>query len=491
MKNSTVNLKRNYVFKLTYQLLSLLVPLVTTPYVSRALGADGIGKYSYASSVMTYFTMFAALGTITYGTREIARCRDDKQLLSNAFWGIELMTVCTSLVSTAFWIILICLSAEYKFIFAALIPLLIATAADISWLYTGLEKVHYTVSINLICKIAGVIAVFAFIKGKDDLLLYVLIMSAVTCAGNMSMWVFLPGIVTRPQIRKSNIYRHFRETLKYFVTSVAISIYTVLDKTMIGVLTQDSLENGYYEQACKIINFAKPVAFSSLNDIMAPRMAYLFAKGQKEEISERINFSLGIELLLSVGCCFGLIAIADEFVPFFFGTEYGPVVPLLRLMSPILIFICISTCLGSHYYVPSGNIMSGTRLTIVGSIVNILVNVPMIMLLRAKGAVVASLLAEGVIAVLYAVFCRKKVQYTDIWHQLYKKLIAGGIMCLLCLWIKTVIHCAPFLLLLIQVLSGAIFYVIELTLMKDEAMLLIYEMMANKMNKRKVVSRDE
>lgn len=475
MKNSPVNLKQNYVFKLTYQLLSLLVPLVTTPYVSRVLGADGIGKYSYASSVMTYFTMFAALGTITYGTREIARCRDDKQLLSNAFWGIELMTVFTSLVSTAFWLILICLSTEYRYIFMVLLPLLVATAADISWLYTGLEKVHYTVSINLICKIAGVIAVFAFIKGKEDLLLYVLIMSAVTCIGNMSMWVFLPGIVTRPQIRKANIGRHFRETMKYFVTSVAISIYTVLDKTMIGVLTHDSLENGYYEQACKIINIAKPVAFSSLNDVMAPRMAYLFARGQKEEISERINFSLGIELLLSVGCCFGLIAIADVFVPFFFGAEYGPVVPLLRLMSPILIFICISTCLGSHYYVPSGNIMSGTRLTIVGSIVNILVNVPTIILLGAKGAVVASLLAEGVIAVLYAVFCKKKIKYKSIWHQLYKKLIAGALMLSWCFWIGAVLRCDTVLTLIIEVISGAAVYVGLLTVMKDETVALAYK----------------
>ncbi len=478
-----INLKRNYFFKLSYQILSLIVPLITTPYVSRVLGADGIGIYSYTSSIMTYFTMFASLGTLNYGIREIAQCRDDKEQMSNVFWGIELMTACTTLITLAVWFILICLSSKYRTIFLALTPMLIASAADISWLYTGIEKIHYTVIINFICKLAGVAAVFVFVKDKGDLFFYVLIMSAVTCIGNMSMWFFLPKIVTRLRIKEIKIGIHFRETLKYFITSVAISIYTVLDKTMIGLLTHDSLENGYYEQACKLVNIAKPLAFSSVNDIMAPRMSYLFAKDKKEEITERINFSLGVELLLSVGCCFGLISVADIFVPLFFGFEYEPVIPLLRLMSPILIFICISTCFGSHYYVPSGNILDGSKLTIIGSIVNIFVNAPMIILFKANGAVAASLIAEGVIAILYAVSCKSKVKYMGIWRQLYKKLIAGVLMCILCLWIGAVIKCTPILLLLIQVVSGAVFYIMLLTVLKDNSVMLILKMIKSKIGR--------
>lgn len=477
--NKQANLKQNYFFKLFYQLLSLIVPLVTTPYVSRVLGADGVGKYSYTSSVMTYFTMFASLGTLNYGIREIAQCRDDRRKMSDAFWGIESMTVCTTLVTLALWLILISLTTEYKTLFFALTPVLVATAADISWLYTGLEKIHYTVTVNLIFKLAGVVAVFMFIKDREDLFLYTLIMSAVTCVGNISMWLFLPRIVLRPRLREIKIGRHFRETLKYFITSVAISIYTLLDKTMIGLLTHDPSENGYYEQACKIINFAKPLAFSSINDIMVPRMSYLFANDQNEEIASRINRSLSIELLLSVGCCFGLMSIADVFVPFFFGPGYKSVAHLIKLMAPILVFICISTCLGSHYYVPSGNILAGTKLTIVGSIVNILVNVPLILCWGAMGAVTASLLAEGIIAILYAAFSRRSIKYTGIWHLLYKKLIAGAMMYLLCCWIGGALYCAPFVLLTIQISSGAVFYMIALTFMRDDSIALIFKAILN------------
>ena len=474
-----INLKQNYFFKLLHQILNLIVPMITTPYVSRVLGADGIGKYSYASSIMTYFTMFASLGTLNYGMREIARCRDDKPDMSSVFWGIELMTVCTTLVTLVAWFMLICLATDYKTVFFALTPLLLAAGVDISWLYTGLEKIHYTVTVNFVCKIAGIISVFTFVKSRDDLLQYVLIMSAVTCIGNMSMWFYLPSIVTKPKLREVKIGRHFRQTLKYFITSVAISIYTVLDKTMIGVLTGDSLENGYYEQACKIVNIVKPLAFTSINDIMAPRMSYLFAKNQEAEITARINYSIGIELLLSVGCCFGLMAVADVFVPFFFGPGYEPVILLLRLMAPILIFICVSTCLGLHYYVPSGNILSGTKLTIVGSVVNVFINIPLITHFGAAGAVGASLLAEGVIAILYAVCSRREIKYMGIWRQLYKKLIAGILMFFLCFWMGSSIHCPPLMLLILQIAVGAAFYVAALTLMRDNAVYLLYRLVLN------------
>lgn len=475
MKCSQISLKKNYIFKLIYQILSMFVLLLTTPYVSRVLGPEAIGKYSYANSLMTYFTMATSLGTVTYGTREVARCRENKQTLSNTFWGIELMTIITFLVSITGWLVLICFSTEQKYVFIALIPLLCAAAADISWLYTGLEKVHYTVVINLIFKMVGVIAIFTFVKERSDLLIYVFILSAVTCLGNFSMWIFLPQMVKAPRIREIRLYRHFRQTLKYFITSVAISIYTILDKTMIGLLTNNPLENGYYEKACEIINMTKPVAFSAINDIMTPRMSYLFAKNQMDEVRERINSSLGLELMLSIGCGFGISCVSDTFVPLYLGAGYEPVVQLIKMMAPILCFICVSTCLGSHYYVPSGHILDGTKLTLVGSAINIIVNAPLIMCFGAKGAVVASLIAEGTIAVLYAKSSKAAVGYTSIWNILYKKIVAGLIMVLICSYFGTIFQCDAVLKLSLQVFIGVTVYFIMLTVMKDTTVIYIWK----------------
>lgn len=469
----SISLKRNYIFKLTYQVLSIILPLITAPYISRVLGAEGVGRYSYASSIMTYFTMFASLGTITYGTKEIAQSRDDKQQMSNVFWGIELMTVGTTLAAGAGWLILCYLSSEYRDLFLALTPTLLAAAADISWLYTGLEKVHYTVTINMICKVAGACAVFAFVKDRGDLLLYVLIMSMSTCLGNLSMWLFLPRMITRLQIRMLKIGRHFRESLKYFIASVAISIYTVLDKTMIGLITHNAAENGYYEQANKVVNTIRPFAFTAINEIMAPRMSYLFAKDQKEEITQRINFSLNVELMLSVGSCFGLIAVAKIFVPLYFGAGFEPAIELLQLMAPLLIIISISNCIGTHYFVPCGKIASCTRYNCIGAIVNLIINIPLIMMFGAKGAVIASLMSETVITILYVTFSKKDIKYIRIWHLLYKKLLSGILMLICCLWVEKIFDYNDFMIMIIEILLGAGVYVISLIILKDDSVSVI------------------
>lgn len=486
MGKSSSSVKRNYLFKLSYQILSIFVPLITAPYVSRILEADGIGVYSYVSSIITYFTMFAALGTVNYGTREIAQNRDDKSKMSSIFWEIEIMTIFTTSIATVAWLILTCLYSQYTHLCLVMIPTIVAVAADISWLYTGLEQIQYTVSVNLLCKVIGAVFIFAFVKDKNDLFLYAFIISAVACLGNFSMWLFLFKIVDFVELKKINIFKHLRETIKYFITSIAISIYTVLDKTMIGVLTNNAFENGYYEQACKIINMVKPLAFTSINDVMAPRMSYLFSKKLSNEIVSKINTSLDIELAFSVGSCFGILVVAKRFVPIFFGAGYESVSILLIMMAPILVPICISTCIGSHYFLPSGNILQGTKLTIVGSIVNIIVNAPLIYLLGARGAVVASVLAEGVIAILYVLYCKKAINSIIVLRKIHKKIVAGIVMLLACSWIGRLLHCRDVFVVIIQVLIGMFIYFFSLLVLKDDVVKFALETVKGFINKRNI-----
>ena len=160
------NIKRNYIYRLIYEILILITPFITTPYVSRVLGADGVGIYSYTTSIVTYFTLFAALGTASYGSREIARNRDNPEQYSKLFWEIELMTVLTSLVCLVGWVIVIIFSKEYRPYFIALTPMIFATMFDVAWFYTVHEKIIYSVSLNAVFKVIGVLLLFVFVKEK-------------------------------------------------------------------------------------------------------------------------------------------------------------------------------------------------------------------------------------------------------------------------------------------------------------------------------------
>ena len=462
------SITKNYLYKLLYEILLVVTPLITAPYVSRVLGADGIGIYSFTYSVMTYFTLVAALGTVAYGTREIARYRDDVYKSSKLFWEIELMTIITTGICCIAWIAVVYCFPDYRIYYLAFLPQLIGVAADISWFYTGHERIIYTVLWNSICKITGVILIFALVKTKSDLIVYILILTGTYCVGNMSMWIHLPFFLTKINFREIELKKHFKETLIYFIPAAATSIYTVLDKTLIGVITKDVYVNGYYEQATKIINMCKSLVFSSVNSVMNARMAYLFEKKRYPEIKRKMETAMSFILMLGYGCAVGVIAVSKRFVPVFFGPGYDPTASMLILMSPLIVIVGVSNCIGSQYYTPSGRRLQSARYIIIGAVENLLLNILLIPILGGYGAIIGSLTAELTIDALYIINCNGFISISFIWKASYKRLIAALIMLLAVLMIGSISLSNEIISLCVQVISGIIVYFLVLAVLKDE-----------------------
>ncbi len=461
------DVKKNFIYRTLYEILTVITPFITTPYVSRVLGADGIGIYSYTASIMAYFTLFAALGTMSYGEREIARHRDDPKKSSQLFWEIELMTVITTSICIIVWAGVICFSVEYRWYFLALLPLLFGSMANISWYFMGYERVKYIVFRNCFCKILGVLLLFLLVREKDDLVIYILMNSVITLAGNMSMWTYLPRMLTKVDFKTLNIGRHFRETLVYFIPTIATSIYTVLDKTLIGVITGNSYENGYYEQATKIINIVKSVVFTSVNAVMGSRISYLFSQKKYGEIHQRINHSMDFIMFLGYGAVFGMIGIANTFVPVFFGVGYAPVTILLYVMSPLVIIIGISNCLGSLYYNPAGLRAKSARVIILGSVINLFFNIMMIPLAGGVGAAIASVIAELAISLIYIWMSDGYMTVKALWGYSWKRISAGTIMCITVICIGKIEISKTFVKLMVQILAGGSVYGVFLLCLHD------------------------
>ena len=419
------SLKKNIAISTIYQVLLIILPIITAPYVARVLGPDQSGIYDYTNSIQTYFAMFAALGTASYGAREIARVRDDIAMRSKLFWEIELMTVMTSTVCIIVWFIFIAFTPQYKVIYLVLTMGLFSAMFDISWFFAGMEQFKYTVTKNAACKLIGVVLMFLFVKEQDDLLLYIIIITASTMIGNLSMWLYVPRFTQKVDFKSLRFRKHFHETLIYFVPSIATSVYTVLDRTLIGVITKNKAENGFYHYTMQIINMMKALTFSSLNMVLGSRIAYLFAEEKYDEIKERIKDSINYILFMGIGICFGLSGIAKRFVPIFLGPGYDRVVVMLMLMSPIVVIIGVSNCLGSQYYTPSGNRKLSAKFIIIGAIVNLILNLILIPRYWGYGAIVASLIAELVITVLYFRFCNGYLTADTIVREGWKKLAAG------------------------------------------------------------------
>lgn len=190
--NTNASIKENYIYNLLYQILTLIVPLITAPYTSRIFGVDGIGIQSYTNSIVAYFTLFAALGTASYGQREIAMNREDSKKTSKIFWEIELVSIMTTLIAVLVWIVMVAFSSTYKVYYSVLTVSIIAVAFDISWFFSGLEMFKYIVLRNSVFKIIGIVLLFTIVRKKEDLLLYMALTAAIGVLGNISMWTYLP-----------------------------------------------------------------------------------------------------------------------------------------------------------------------------------------------------------------------------------------------------------------------------------------------------------
>ena len=244
---------KNYIYNLIYQILVLILPLITTPYISRVLGAENIGIYSYTISIVTYFILFGSLGVALYGRRQIAYEQEKGKKYSKTFWEIFLLRIITMLISTIIFYCIFVNGEKYQLYYKILLLELLANCFDISWFFQGLEEFKKTVTRNVIIKLISVICIFTFIKTHEDLPMYFVIYVLSTLIGNISLWFYLPKFLKKVRLKQLNLVKHIKPTIGLFIPQIAIQVYTVLDKTMIGFIISDKSEVGFYEQSQKIL----------------------------------------------------------------------------------------------------------------------------------------------------------------------------------------------------------------------------------------------
>ena len=395
------NLRRNYLLTVGIQLLSMLTPLVTAPYLARVLGSDGVGTYSYVLSVATVFSLFAALGLSAYGLREVSRVRDDSAAVSRLFWELTALRAGTT-VATAVVYAALCLTVERWQVYAAVGLLIIATGVDLTWLFQAVERFGTLMVRHLAVKLLTVALIFLLVREEGDVTVYALVQTGGTLLSNLLLWPAVRRVVARPTERLRPL-RHLRPSLVYFVPAVATSVYTVLDKTMLGAITGDMTQNGYYESAHKIIRLLMAV-ITSLNLVVGVRTSYLFGQNREGEVHRHLLDTYRFTCALAFPLCGGLIACGEGFAVVFFGAAFAPAGRLLCLFAPLLLAIGTSNVLGSLYLTPGGYRRLSNRAILAGAGVNLVLNLLLIPRFGGYGAVAASVAAETVISALYLRF---------------------------------------------------------------------------------------
>lgn len=476
-KNS---ISKNYFYNLFYQILVIVMPLITTPYLSRVLGAETIGIYSYIVSIATYFILFGTLGISLYGQREIAYVQDDDNKKSITFWEIVLLKIIMMAISiTIFWFSY-GNGNQYKVYYRLLVIELISQCIDISWFFQGIEEFKKTVIRNAIVKLIFAISIFIFVKSPDDLIKYIIIIAGANLFGNLSLWIYVPKYIKRVELKKLKIFRHLKPTIILFIPQIAVQIYTVLDKTMLGKMIEDKAEVGYYEQAQKVVKLLLTIV-TSLGTVMIPRMANTFAKGDNEQLKKYMYNSFKFVFTLAFPIMAGLLLVSKEFIPIFFGQGYDKVVLLINIILPITLFIGISSIIGIQFLLPTKRQKEYTISVIAGAVFNFIFNLIFIKRYASVGASITTVFAELLVTLVQFYYVRNEIDIVKTIKLAKNNIIASLVMLIIVFGTSKMIPLQGLYMMILKIIEGCLIYGITLILLKDTLIMEIF----NRINEKK------
>lgn len=457
----------NFALSAGYQMLQVLTPLVTAPYVARVLGAEAVGKFSYSQSVANYFVMLGTLGMSTYGVRIIARCGDDRRLRSETFCDAYASQIVVALATLGFYsMYLVSLRPSSRLVAAGWALWVAGVVLDVSWLFFGVEEFGLPTLRNALVKVGSILGTFIFVRSVDDLWLYVVIMAGAQFATQIWLWPFVGRYVDRKSPNWRKVWRHLLASGRLFLPVVAISLYTTLDKIILGHIS-DMTQVGYFEYSEKFSRMPL-LLVTALTTVMLPRVSNEMKLGMRSAVLERLRASAWWMLAASFGLAFGLGAIAPEFVVVMFGVEFRSCVPLMRVLVCIIPVVALTNVIGRQYLLPALRDKEYTYSLFLGAVVNVVVNLVLVGKIGALGAAIATLLAEIVILLYQGWRCRSDLAVLHYLWAARPFIVAGGVMFLgvrVFADIGRRVSLADWVLLVLEiVIGGALFLVLGLRL---------------------------
>ena len=463
----TRNLKKNVVYNIVYQASVYITPLIVVHHTARILGPENSGRYSFVQSIVSYFILAATLGTTYYGQRTIAGNRNSIFERQQKFNEIVVLRLITTFIALLLYYGFVVPNVNNSELWAIAGIEITTVGFDISWFYQGLEEFGIIAFTNVLARLLSVFFIMLLVNARNHLTLYVLLYCAFQLLGLLAQWLFLPKYLERVKCKVvfPAMKKHLRIAAGLFVAQAAIQVYTVLDKTMIGLITQSNVQNGYYEEAQKLIRVLVAVS-TSIGTVMASRVAFLSAEEKGKEINELLLFSFRIVSCIGFFIFVVLQLFSDQFVPLYYGPEYNGVVPLLKILSLQPIIIGFSSIVGMQYFVPTGKERYLTLSVIIGSLINIIMNFFLINRFQAFGAAAASVIAEICVTAVQICIGKKYLNLSQVPIIVARYMIMVIPVFLVGVWMKTQLH-EGLSSIIICFLICFVLYLLEMLLTKD------------------------
>lgn len=474
------SLKANTIISFIIQLITYVTPLVCSPYLSRVLGAEGIGAYSFAFSYAHYFLLFAAFGFTDFGSRLISKNRTDLEKRNRLFWSVIFVRSLFVLVSLIVYFSLIFGNVFAKVtdrnLLYALALIIITPLFDTIFFFRGIEKFKFisysTAAVNLIY----IIFIFTLVKNTNDLLMYTILKSGVSLFISLSLWIFAIPRISKPKLDKDEFIPILKGGLMFFLPTLVMSISGSIDQTLIG-LFNDNVQVAYYQQSTKITSLIFSISYA-FSPIVLSRISLLKNDNEanKEEIREVISKALSLSLFLVIPILSGLYIVAHQFIPAYFGDEFTSAVPTFYAVLPVCVFSSLSSILINSCYYPSGKTTKVTIIIGLSVIFNIALTSVLLLItpLGAIGAAIASSIGELMTVILLLVFAKKEISLKSIGNNIWKIFLSTALMISMLLIVNYLFifkyykDIPGILFVVIDALIGVVVYLLMCLILKEK-----------------------
>lgn len=451
-------LKKNLIINVSYQLFVVIIPLILAPYVSRTIGAEGAGIYSYTYSVSYCFALVGMLGVANYGNRTIASIGSDIKKRSKAFWEIWSIQVAVSVMACMAYIIYCTFfNIENKIIAYIQVITVLCSVFDISWFFYGIEKFQITVFRNLVVKLLNLILIFLFVKSRNDLNIYTLIMACGTLLNGLLLFPFLKKEITFVKPRWNSAKEHIKPIVILFFPVIAISIYKIMDKVMIGTLST-TIQTGYYEYAEKIIGLPGTV-ITAVGAVMLPRLAALIGQNDDRKAKYLIQVTMEIMMCLTCAMACGIFGIANDFASIFLGKEFAASGLIMMGLAPAVLFQGWANVIRTQYLIPAEKDAIYVQSAWLGAIVNLIINALLIPHFKALGAAIGTVCAECAVASYQTYRIRRELPILNYLKQCIYYVVPSIFMIIAIKMISNCLKVNSVILLIAEIVIGGIIYV--------------------------------
>ncbi|ORO46037.1 flippase [Streptococcus oralis] len=453
---------KNYAYNLSYQLLVIILPIITTPYVTRVFSSEDLGTYGYFNSIVTYFILLATLGVANYGTKEIS---GHLQEIRKNFWGIYTLQLGATFVSILLYALFCLMLPSMQNPVAYILGLsLVSKGIDISWLFQGLEDFRKITVRNITVKLVGVISIFLFVKSANDLYLYVFLLTIFELLGQLSMWLPAREFIGKPHFDMAYARVHLKPVILLFLPQIAISLYVTLDRTMLGALASTK-DVGIYDQALKLVNILLTLV-TSLGSVMLPRVSNLLSSGDHKAVNKMHQMSFLIYNLVIFPMMAGILIVNADFVQFFLGQDFQDARYAIAIMIFRMFFIGWTNIMGIQILIPHNRNKEFMISTTAPAIISVGLNLLFLPKLGYIGAAIVSVLTEALVWAIQLYFTRRYLKEVPIIGSMTKIILSSAIMYGILLGSKTVIHFSPTLNVLVFAVLGGIIYLFAILSLK-------------------------